>query len=154
MKEKNQSMLHHFIFSPGVWLGEGTVLLNLAKEELKYVTKFTVRKEKDSQIEVVQEIQIAGLSDLIKNQFYFYNIKPDRFKIRLESQNLGQLDGEGILKKSLLAWEFRIPEVGFEGFEVYNLSEDDVYLMNAEYTTNQDYRSKVRGKIWKKVSDF
>lgn len=144
---------HFFIFKPGIWLGQGVVSLNMVKDQLSFSTRWIVEKEKKSQITTSQEIEIPGLSDIIKNKFYFYNITPNRFKIRLESQNLGEVVGTGILKDNLIAWEFRRPEIGFEGYEVYNLQEDNSYSLVAEYSTSENFRTKVQGKIWKKFSE-
>lgn len=149
---QNEKRDHLFIFKPGIWLGEGLVKLSVSKDNLKFATRWTIDKKKKSQIITTQEIEIYGLSDKIKNQFCFYNIKADSFKIRLENQDLGEVLGQGIIKKDLIAWEFKVPSTGFEGFEVYNLQEDNSYALHAEYTASADFRTCVRGKIWEKVS--
>lgn len=143
---------HIFIFDSGIWLGKGVIKLNVAKEDLNFSMRWTIEKEKKSQIIALQEIEISGIADVIKNQFYFYNIKPNRFKIRLESQNLGEVVGDGVMKKNLLAWEFRLPDGEFEGYEVYNLQEDNSFSLMAEYSTSENFRTKIQGQIWKKTS--
>ncbi len=146
------SLSHIFIFDSGIWLGKGVIKLNVAKEALNFSMRWTIEKEKKSQIIALQEIEISGIADVIKNQFYFYNIKPNRFKIRLESQNLGEVVGDGVMKKNLLAWEFRRADSEFEGYEVYNLQEDNSFSLMAEYSTSENFRTKIQGQIWKKTS--
>ena len=146
------SLSHIFIFDSGIWLGKGVIKLNVAKEALNFSMRWTIEKEKKSQIIALQEIEISGIADVIKNQFYFYNIKPNRFKIRLESQNLGEVVGDGVMKKNLLAWEFRRVDSEFEGYEVYNLQEDNSFSLMAEYSTSENFRTKIQGQIWKKTS--
>lgn len=144
---------HAFIFEPGVWLGEGKVKLSISDEELKFFTKWEVKKEnKTSKIPCAQSIEIVGLAEKMSNQFSFYQLGDKNFKIKLENQNIGEVIGEGIIKKDLIAWEFRVKEVGFEGFEFYKLQEDGSYFMHAEYCTQDDFRSVIQGKIWKKVT--
>lgn len=149
MSENN----HNFIFTPGIWLGEGTVKLSISEEELKFCTRWDVKKEKKGKmIPGIQEIEIKGLSDRMCNQFSFYNFGDRDFKIKLENQNVGEVIGEGIIRKDAIAWEFRSNESGFEGFEFYKLQEDGSYFMHAEYMTADDFRTIIQGKIWKKTS--
>ena len=41
-----------------------------------------------------------------------------------------------------------MPDLGFEGFEFYEKQKDDSYLMRAEYSTTDQYRTLIIGKIW------
>ena len=52
----------------------------------------------------------------------------------------------------MIAWEFRVPEIGFEGFETYEKQPDDTYLMHAEYATDDQLRTVIKGKIWQKIA--
>ena len=145
-------MIHEFILKPGIWLGEGIVKVSAVKEDLKFFTRWNIAPMGDpGQIECLQEIQIGGVSDIMLNQFSFYPIDSSAFKIELENQNLGVIVGEGVIKPQVIAWEFRMKELGFEGFEMYDLQEDGSYFLHAEYTTKDDFRTKIQGKIWKKM---
>jgi hypothetical protein len=142
-----------FIFEPGTWLGEGKVRLSISDEELKFVTRWNVDKaKKTGRIASMQEVQITGISEIMNNQFLFYDFDAETFKIELENQTLGKIVGSGIYRPKLIAWEFRLNDVGFEGFEMYQLLEDGSYFMHAEYIAQEDFRTQIQGKIWKKAA--
>ncbi|PCI92921.1 hypothetical protein COB11_06260 [Candidatus Aerophobetes bacterium] len=144
---------HHFIFQPGIWLGEGKVKLSISDEELRFFTRWNVKKEKKAvKIPGFQEIEIKGIPEKMCNYFSFYNFGDHDFKVKLENQNIGEVIGEGIIRKDTIAWEFRLNDIGFEGFEFYKLQEDGSYFMHAEYVTQDEYRTVIQGKIWKKSS--
>lgn len=142
--------LHHpFIFKPGQWLGEGRITLNMMDEELPFYTKWRVPLPDDGQrIDCVQEIQIAGLSDLMLNEFSFFDLGPRDFTIELENQSLGKVVGVGLVTPERVAWEFRLNHLGFEGFEFYQKVDDENYKMHAEYATTDEFRTVIHGRIW------
>ncbi len=145
---------HLFIFTPGIWLGEGKVKLSTIDESLSFYTKWKILSQDDmGYIECIQEIQISGLSDIMINQFIFYDILQKNFCIELENQTLGKVIGKGLINSKRLAWEFRLGHLGFEGFEFYEATEDGGYKMHAEYATMDDYRTELHGKIWKKPEE-
>ncbi len=138
----------HPFFTPGAWLGEGKIRLSMVEEELGFFTRWNISQDAEKNIEGVQEIQVKGLSDIMFNQFVFFDILHDKFKIKLENQALGKVEGTGILTDNLIAWEFRAPEMGFEGFEFYEKQPDNSYLMRAEYATTDQFRTIIQGKVW------
>ena len=142
-------MGHQFIFSPGNWLGEGKIRLNMVDEELGFYTRWNVSENETGKIECVQEIQVKGLSDIMLNQFYFYDLTHGTFTIDLENEALGKITGTGLINDKTIAWEFRIPDIGFEGFEFYEKESDTSYLMRAEYATRDQFRTLILGKVWK-----
>lgn len=140
-----------FIFEPGVWLGEGKVKLSISEEELKFATRWNIDKaKKTGRIISVQEVQITGVPEMMNNRFLFYDFDQETFKVELENQTIGKIVGAGIYRPKLIAWEFRLNEIGFEGFEMYQLLEDGSYFMHAEYLAEEDFRTHIQGKIWKK----
>jgi hypothetical protein len=142
---------HLFLFKPGVWLGEGKIHLSNAGEHLPFVTRWLVPKKEEGGVKAVQEIQISSLADLMQNQFTISQIGKESFQIELENQSLGKVIGKGRINKEVVSWEFRLPNLGFEGFEFYEKTkEKDVYLMHAEYATMDDFRTIIHGKIWRK----
>ena len=146
---------HPFIFTPSLWLGEGKITLNMLKEELPFSTRWEVAPtDSYGKITSVQNIHISGVSDSMKNEFSVYNFTPDKFAIELENQSLGRIIGKGKISPEVIAWEFRMRDLGFEGFEIYQLVEKDKYMMHAEYATNDDFRSVIHGKIWKEQTTF
>jgi hypothetical protein len=144
---------HPFILTPSSWLGEGKIQLNMVDEELAFFTRWKVAQKDDSgKIECVQEIQVKGLSDIMQNQFLFYDLAPGTFVIELENVALGRVVGNGVISDKVIAWEFRAPDLGFEGFELYEKQEDMSYLMRAEYATADQFRTVIKGKVWQQVA--
>lgn len=140
---------HEFILTPSSWIGEGKIKLNMVDEELGFFTRWTVAKiDGTGKIECLQEIQIKGLTEVMHNQFIISEISSGNFLIELENDALGRVEGKGIINEKLIAWEFRIPDIGFEGFEFYEKQKDQ-YLMRAEYsTTPGEFRTAIQGRVW------
>lgn len=148
MKEQQ----HPFIFAPSSWLGEGKIQLNMVDEELAFFTRWNINnKDPSGKIEGVQEIQVKGLSDIMFNQFGFYDLTSSSFLIDLENPALGKVTGSGLITDKVIAWEFRANDIGFEGFEFYERQSDNSYLMRAEYATSDQFRTVIKGKVWQQV---
>lgn len=149
----NKPTQHAFIFAPASWIGEGKIQLNMVEEELGFVTRWTVSdKDPAGKIECVQEIQVKGLSDVMHNQFFLSNLTGNSFTIDMENPALGRVSGTGVINEKVIGWEFRVPDLGFEGFEFYEKQEDGSYLMRAEYATADQFRTIIRGKVWPQTS--
>lgn len=143
---------HIFILTPGIWFGEGKIQLNMIEEELLFHTSWTVYpKDSSDKIQCIQEIQIDGLSDNMRNELYFEDIHSETFAVEMNNDNIESIMGSGLIDKSTIAWEFRDNEMNFEGFEIYKLQEDGSYLMRAEYVTSDQFRTKIDGRIWQQV---
>jgi hypothetical protein len=141
---------HSFILTPSSWLGEGKIQLNMFDEELAFFTRWNVStRDTTGRIECVQEIQVKGLSDIVFNQFSFFDLSHTNFFIELENQALGRIQGTGLINEKVIAWEFRLPDIGFEGFEFYEKESDTSYSMRAEYATRDQFRTLIQGKVWK-----
>lgn len=142
-------MTHAFLLTPGLWIGQGKIQLNMVAEELTFFTRWNVGlPDVKGRIESLQEIQVKGLSDIMHNQFALYNFTSGEFSIDLENQALGKIIGKGIITDKTIAWEFRIDEMGFDGFEFYEKVDEKNYLMRAEYATSDQFRTLIEGKIW------
>ncbi len=140
---------HHFIFQPGTYLGEGKIQMNMLQEKLTFYTRWGIPPADTSgKIITTQEIQVATIADLMQNEFRIYDVDKNHFVIELENQNFGSIVGKGFFNEKRLGWEFRLSELGFEGFEIYELEEDGSYKMHAEYATQDDFRTEIHGKIW------
>ncbi|GAB4187428.1 MAG: hypothetical protein Tsb0015_06140 [Simkaniaceae bacterium] len=145
---------HVFLFEPGTWLGEGKIKLTMSEEKLQFYTKWTIPKiDPSGCLECVQDIEISGLSDPMRNEFAITEIGEEGFVIELENQSLGKIFGKGMIKKNVISWEFRNAELGFEGFEFYEKQADGTYFMHAEYATTDDFRTVIQGKIWKQKDE-
>lgn len=144
---------HAFILAPSSWLGEGKIQLNMVEEELAFVTRWSVsERDPTGKIECVQEIQVKGLSDIMHNQFSFFDVSHNNFLVDLENPALGRVNGTGIISDKVIGWEFRVEDLGFEGFEFYELQNDGSYLMRAEYATADQFRTIIRGRVWLKTA--
>jgi len=139
---------HTFIFQPQAWVGEGAITLNMVEEELVFYTKWNVLSSDAGKIKSVQEIQIAGISENMRNELTFFDFTEDSFLVEMENLNIGKIIGKGLVDDKLIAWEFRNNEMNFEGFETYILQSDGSYLMRVEYVTSDQFRTQIEGKMW------
>ncbi|MBS0620649.1 MAG: hypothetical protein JSS61_04225 [Verrucomicrobia bacterium] len=142
-------MTHPFLLKPGAWIGQGNIQLNMVAEELAFFTRWTIGvPDSEGKIECLQEIQIKGLSDVMHNKFTIYNHVNGEFAIDLENEALGRIVGKGLISDKVIAWEFRAEDIGFEGFELYEIQDPSTYQMRAEYATSDQYRTLIQGKVW------
>ncbi len=140
---------HQFLLTPGTWLGQGKIQLNMVAEELGFFTRWIVSNpDSEGKIECVQEIQVKGLSDVMHNDFLIHGRTNGEFAIDLENQALGRVTGKGLVNEKVIAWEFRVEDIGFEGFEFYEKQDDKNYTMRAEYATNDQFRTLIQGRLW------
>jgi hypothetical protein len=86
------------------------------------------------------------------NDFLIHNLTGGEFSIDLENQALGKVSGKGLVNDKLIAWEFRVEEIGFEGFELYEKQDDKNYLMRAEYATSDQFRTLIQGRLWQQTT--
>ncbi len=146
---------HGFILSPGTWSGEGKILLNMIEEELIFNTNWIVQqKDFSGKVQCIQEIQIQGLSENMRNELTFYDFQSKQFAVDMENQNIGRIAGVGLLDEKMIAWEFRNSETNFEGYETYSLQEDGSYLMRGEYVTSDQFRTQIEARIWPQSSEI
>lgn len=143
---------HLFMLSPGRWLGEGKIHLNMIEEELPFFTRWKIDSEEDGFIECMQEIQIKGLSDIMVNHFRISSVTPLSFSIFMENHAIGKVDGTGVINETMIGWEFRVQDLGFEGFEFYEKLSDDSYKVHGEFATVDQFRTTLHGKIWKQIT--
>lgn len=144
---------HPFILEAGEWVGEGQIRFSMMDEkELPFTTNWTVPSpNKEGKIAAVQNIYVSGLSETMCNRLLFYDLAPENFAIELQNQSLGMVVGQGIINPKLIGWEFRLEQLGFEGFEFYEASKNDegAYFFHAEYATSDDFRTVIHGKMRK-----
>jgi len=147
-------MSHSFIFSPSLWCGEGKIVLNMVEEQLIFNTNWTVQnKDGTGKILCVQEIQIQGLSENMRNELSFYDFQPKSFSVSMENENVGCIVGTGVFDDKVIGWEFRNNEMSFEGYETYTLQNDGSYLMKGEYVTSDQFRTLIEAHIHPKSNE-
>ena len=83
-------MAHQFLLTPSSWLGQGKIQLNMVSEELSFFTRWNINNaDVDGRIECLQEIQVKGLSDIMHNEFFVYNLTYGEFAIDHEKVIVG-----------------------------------------------------------------
>lgn len=140
---------HIFIFEPGRWIGEGRIKFSASSEVLHFYTRWTIDKATDQGIMCIQEIEGRGTDPNLCNVYVFSHITVDRFQTILENDRLGKIEGKGLMDAKTIAWEFH-NTVGLEGMEVYELQENGDYMFHAEYTSTDQFRTIIDGRIWQK----
>jgi hypothetical protein len=142
-------MRHHFIFSPGHWIGEGRISFSSSADHFRFYTKWTIDPLEEGKVTARQQIEIQGGGDHSVNQLLFSNIVNQNFQVELVQALSPPMHGKGILDEKTIAWEFR-NRADFEGFEVYELQENGDYMLHAEYLSGGQFRTLIDGRIWKK----
>lgn len=141
-------LVHEFIFIPHKWRGQGIIELSMTEEEMRFFTRWTVHPEKQGVIKCVQEIEIEGVTEKMFNYYQISEISSRGFDIELDNPLFGKVAGKGVIEKNTVAWEFRDSRSDFEGFEVYEITENG-YQVRAEYISDDQFRTIARGEIWR-----
>lgn len=145
---------HLFLFEPKPWIGEGVITLNMVEEKLDFFTKWGVTEpDFAGKIQSVQELQISGISENMRNELTFFDFVDNKFSVEMENMNIGRVVGKGVFDEKMIAWEFRENDLNFEGYETYHLQKDGSYLMYAEYVTSDQFRTQISGKIYEAPSN-
>lgn len=141
---------HSFICQSGSWYGEGKIQLNMVDEALPFLMIWTVsNKDSFGKIQCVQEVRVEGITDVMRNEFSFYDFKKDTFTVEMNNSNIGRVIGTGILDPNIIGWEFRENDLRFEGIESYRIQEDGSYFFQAEFMTQEELRTQIEGMLWK-----
>lgn len=141
---------HQFIFQPGKWIGEGKIAFSASPEHIRFFTRWVIEDPKKEGIDCLQEVEMQGTEPHMQNSFHFSQIKPTGFDVQLENEILGKVKGSGVIDAKTIAWEFHATTEGLEGFEVYELQDNGDYMLHAEYTSPDQLRTIIDGRIWKK----
>ena len=144
---------HLFLFEAGQWIGEGRVKFSASPEQIKFYTKWTIPAatgDENPIIRCTQQVEMQGSSEQVVNNFQLSNISNGSFAIQIENDLVGKVQGKGVTDAKTIAWEFR-GHPGFEGFEVYELTDNGDYMLHAEYSSPDQFRTIIDGRIWKKL---
>lgn len=142
----------HFLFQPGIWIGEGKVSFSGSKDTVRFFTRWTTSQtlEKPARFVCFQEVELHNLKQTTRNQFVFFDFFNNHFKVEMENEDMGRVTGKGNFTPNSVAWELR-SYPGSEGFEVYELQENGDYFFHADYVSTESFRTHIEGKLWKKV---
>jgi hypothetical protein len=138
----------HFIFTPGIWLGEGTVSFASFEERVAFFTRWTIQESTPGEIEAFQEVELSSVEQTTRNRMRILDISKGTFAITLENDLMGKVSGKGIYDEHMVAWELR-DQPGMEGYEVFKLQPDGTYQFRSEFSS-PPFRTLIEGKIWKK----
>lgn len=144
---------HKFLFTPGRWVGGGKITFSASYELIRFYTSWVIEEVAESKIFCRQRIEMQQINEMVNNFFIIYDISENGFKIDLENELFGSVSGAGIFDANIIAWDFHgttTQSNQFEGFEVYELQEDGDYMMHAEYSSAELFRTIVDARIWKK----
>jgi hypothetical protein len=140
-----------FVFTSGLWLGEGKISFSNSAEFIKFYTKWEIQEESPGIMKARQIVEMQGVEEQVINTLTFKDIKPTSFIVLLENNIVGSISGTGIRDENMISWEFK-DHLTFEGFEVYEQQENGDYFLHAEYGSSDQFRTIIEGLIWRKGS--
>ncbi|MCB1113282.1 MAG: hypothetical protein KDK62_00820 [Chlamydiia bacterium] len=143
-------MAAKFLLSEGLWIGEGKISFSFTQDHLHFYTRWTPEGVEDGVLKWIQEVEMGGENEKVINYFSVTPLTDTTFSISYQNDTIGKAIGKGLLEESKIAWEIKSPEA-FHGFEVYELQENGDYLLHAEYTAEDNFRTLIDGRIWMKA---
>lgn len=147
--------VHQFVFSPGIWLGQGLISFSYSEEKISYYTKWIFEHSEDGIIYAQQHVQKQGEKESLINHLTFSQAIPPHFAVELKNEEIVCVQGKGMWDARQILWTYypniSNPEIEtLEGFETYSLQHNGEYISHAEYSSVGGYTTIVDGKIWKK----
>lgn len=145
---------HKFLFTPGRWLGSGKITFSASQEHVRFYTSWQITQGPDGILLCTQRVELQEPQEVVINHYVISEPTENAFRIDLENELFGKVQGKGVIDKSTIAWEFHgSGSNGCEGFEVYELQENGDYMLHAEYSSADLFRTIIDARIWKKASD-
>lgn len=142
---------HNFIFTLGIWLGEGTIQLAASPETIHFYTRWKLVHETPEVLSWLQEVELKGLNETNRNLYTFSHITDTSFQVELTNEAMGTVLGKGVITPQTIAWELRnLPES--EGFEIFEKKESGDYAFQSEYGSHRLTRTLIKGTLWHKPS--
>jgi hypothetical protein len=146
---------HPFLFTPGEWIGQGTLILSISPTPLIFYTKWMITAPIEGVIHCVQQVETQGVEGIISSHVRLFDIEERGFSLTFENSTVGLIKGEGKITEETLYWAYRekVPfegTEGFTGYEQYTWQDPENYTFLAEYVNDEECRTAIQGKIWKK----
>lgn len=142
---------HQFLFTPGLWIGEGKISFASSTESIRFFTRWQLMDQTEEELIWLQEVELHTLDQTTRNLFTLSHIKGKNFQIQLNNDMMGKVAGKGVIGEETIAWELR-DHPHSEGYEVYERQKNGEYLFRAEYISVEPYRTLIEGKIWQKIN--
>ena len=133
-------------------MGEGTVTFTASPESLHFATKWVVKEKENGEIQASQQVELRGINDKVVNRFLLFDISASDFAIELQNELVGSAMGKGLQDDVRIGWEF-LDHSDFQGFEIYRLTGETQYSLHAEFSSSDEYRTIVHGRLWAKVAE-
>ena len=142
----------HFIFSPGIWIGEGTISLLAVRQLIKFYTRWNIQEEQLGILIATQVVETEGVEEHLINQWTFQKNEPLHFSVTLESASVGKITGTGRYEPRIISWEFigNESDESVKGFERYDYQESGFYFLQAKYGAAAPYCTIIDGRLWQK----
>ncbi len=140
---------HVFLFSSGIWMGEGSIRFSESEEMVHFYTKWQIGPLREGFIFCTQIVEMEGEMQQLQNRFTLSAVQGDSFTMQIENDLMGKVQGKGVIDPDKIAWEFR-DSPRLDGFEVYKKQEDGTYQFHAEYASEETYRTIINGRLWAK----
>lgn len=134
-----------FIFSPGVWRGEGMLTFPLLSDKVKFYTQWEITQVAPGKCTAVQTVEMEGLSEQVINRWLFLQSDESSFSLELESASLGQQRGVGGADDSCFSWEVFGDVKGHERYE----QQGEEWHFDARYGADDLYCTLVQGRLWR-----
>lgn len=138
---------HVFIFTKGIWLGEGIISFKASPETIPFYTKWKIEEIKDGIIHAEQIVEMQGIQEKTVNTYTIALTDENAFSIQLMNENVQNVQGKGVLAPDIITWNFNADSI--EGFEVYEMNNDG-YSFHAEYAREDFFRTIIDGVLWRK----
>jgi hypothetical protein len=135
--------------TPGIWLGQGQILIHDLGQTLRYYTRWIVKEAENGVIYCDQEVEVQDFPEKSHNYYAIAEISHHSFVIQLESSTLGQVQGKGIIRDTVIAWEFNQQGQACTGFEIFEKTEDDRYITRAEFGHDAAGNTLITGVLWR-----
>jgi hypothetical protein len=140
---------HKFPFLSGRWIGGGKITFSASRELIRFYTGWTIETDVNGVLQCTQQVEMQEINEKVTNTFTIYDITESAFKIDIASESIGHATGSGVIDKKTIAWEFHGRQ-GVEGFEVYELQDNGDYMLHAEYSSADLFRTIIDARIWQK----
>lgn len=139
-----------FLFTPGIWIGEGTIYIGTASTPIRFFTKWTIQLLGKDRLEAIQRIELQGVAEHITNRYLVSEIHATSFSLTWDTALSPPIHGIGCYSTDSLTWSL-MGEEGFQGEEYYLRQNDGSFVFQATYGTDDAFGTRITGHLWLKT---